>query len=317
MSSQPERELTGQDDQGGTDTSIEAAAERLLAMESEQDEPEQQEPGEPESGEPAEPSEQPEQPETPAPQRVKVKVQGEELELELEELAAGYMKGADYSRKTAEAAELRRKAEAEIARYQQELAPRVAQLDASLSLLHKELIGGQQELEQLIRTNPAEYLARKHQLDQKAALFQQALQQRQALDYQQQAEAEKARQARVAEEGKRLQEKLPTWRDASKAQAEQREIAEVLVRDYGYDPSEVAEVLDHRAVLLARDAMLYRKQIQTKAQQKATPPPAVKPGTPNPGPSVSDREKALQRELKRTGNPEIAAELMLLRSKKK
>lgn len=298
------------------DNSIEAAAERLLAMESEQDDPEQEEAregeGEAQSGESAEDASEGEQ--QPPPKR-KLKV-GED-ELDEDEVIAGYMKDADYRRKTAEAAELRRKAEAEIARYQQELAPRVAQLDASLSLLHKELIGGQQELEQLIRTNPAEYLARKHQLDQKAALFQQALQQRQALDYQQQAEAEKARQARVAEEGKRLQEKLPTWRDASKAQAEQREIAEVLVRDYGYDPSEVAEVLDHRAVLLARDAMLYRKQIQTKAQQKATPPPAVKPGTPNPGPSVSDREKALQRELKRTGNPEIAAELMLLRSKKK
>ena len=298
------------------DTSIEAAADRLLAMESEQDEPEQEEAreGEQEPQADAEAEDASEAVEQAPPKR-KLKVGDDELDEE--EVIAGYMKDADYRRKTAEAAELRRKAEAEIQRYQQELAPRVAQLDASLSLLHKELIGGQQELEQLIRTNPAEYLARKHQLDQKAALFQQALQHRQAIDQQQQAEAEKARQALVAEEGKRLIEKLPTWRDSAKAQAEQRELVEFLTTELGYTPDEVGQVVDHRAILLARDAMLYRKQIKAKAQQKANPPPAVKPGTPNPGPNLSDREKALKRELQRTGNPEIAAELMLLRSKKK
>lgn len=316
MNSQPERELTGQDDQGGNDTSIEAAAERLLAMESEQDDPEQQEQEAGEAGDPAESSDEP-APESPESKRVKVKVQGEELELELEELAAGYMKGADYSRKTAEAAELRRKAEAELERFQKELAPRVTQLDAALTLLHKELIGDQQELDALIRTNPAEYLTRKHQLDQKAALFQRAYQERQALTAQQEAESRRVWEARAAEESKRLLEKLPAWKDSKKAEAEQRELVEFLTRDLGYTPDEVAQVADHRAILLARDALLYRKQLQAKSQQKATPPPAVKPGAPNPNNAISDREKALQRELKRTGNPEVAAELMLLRSKKK
>lgn len=97
----------------------------------------------------------------------------------------------------------------------------------------------------------------------------------------QQGQAYAARQVLVAE-SEALLTKVPEWRNAETAAKEKSEIAKLLTDRYGFNPNELDNLLDHRALLVARDALRYR-QMQAvkddKVKQARAAPPVVKPGT--------------------------------------
>ena len=112
-----------------------------------------------------------------------------------------------------------------------------------------------------------------------------------------------------------LLEALPAWRDAGKREAEQKEVAQFLISK-GYSPKDVTELSDHRAVLLARDAMLWQKSQQVRQKQvnaPAAPPKAVKPGTSNPTNVQKTNEQQLLSRLKKSGRDDDAVALLLAR----
>jgi len=85
----------------------------------------------------------------------------------------------------------------------------------------------------------------------------------------------------VAAETEALLAKVPAWRNAEKAQAEKGEIAQALTSQYGFTPAEVGQLIDHRMLLVARDAAAYRKLLANKDQRvkQARQAPAIaKPG---------------------------------------
>jgi hypothetical protein len=129
--SQPDEELdTRPDDQPEeeSDESIRALADKLAAQEDEEETSDTESQAEPTQT-------------TETPRKLRVKVDGEEFEIDEEEAVRGYQREQDYRRKTAEAAELRRKAEAERAAVQQERETRVNQLDVLIHAMHQELVG--------------------------------------------------------------------------------------------------------------------------------------------------------------------------------
>ncbi|MFD0738239.1 hypothetical protein ACFQZQ_02910 [Lysobacter koreensis] len=120
---------------------------------------------------------------------------------------------------------------------------------------------------------------------------------------------------RKAERDK-LHEKLPEWRDPAKAGAEQKLVAEYLL-EAGYSGEELKELFDHRALIVAREAALWRqhqaavKSVKDK-QTKSEPAKAVKPGHAQDKPSQQvSRVDDLRKRAQRTGNQDdIAAYLM-------
>lgn len=95
----------------------------------------------------------------------------------------------------------------------------------------------------------------------------------------QQGQAQAAQRLRASEEAALLA-KLPEWRDSGKASAEKQAIVKELV-SYGFQETEIANLTDHRAVLLARDAMKWRalqRNKMEKVRQAREAPPVVKPG---------------------------------------
>jgi hypothetical protein len=194
------------------------------------------------------------------------------------ELASGYMKDADYRRKTAEAAQLRRDAEQKIAFVEEKLSTKANQLDVLANALYQEIVGDQSQLNTLIESDPAEYLRRSHYLANRNQLLQQAMAEREAVSKLQAQTQQKQLAEYVQAESARLVEALPEWKDKKTAEAEQREVAEYLISQ-GYDPSELSELYDHRALVLARKAWLYDKRANLKPSV-SKPGVVVKPGAP-------------------------------------
>lgn len=124
------------------------------------------------------------------------------------------------------------------------------------------------------------------------------------------AEAERYARWEEARRGEeqRLLDALPEWRDNKRAQAEQGELSAWLV-DQGYRPEEVGQILDHRAVLIARKAMLFDRQAKAKA--KATTPTPPRPVRPNPAQdNTQRRDPALWNRFKKSGSTEDALAIL-------
>lgn len=140
-----------------------------------------------------------------------------EIKLKKSELKAGYMKDADYRRKTAEAAEAKREAQAVQERVQQERSHYANHLDVVLHNLQTQLVGDQAALAQLAQTDPASWVAENAKFQQRYADYQTAIRERQALGQRQQADSE----AQLAEwakgERETLAKKLPQWSDPAVA----------------------------------------------------------------------------------------------------
>lgn len=99
--------------------------------------------------------------------------------------------------------------------------------------------------------------------------------------YFQQSQAQAAQQI-FAAEAQALVAKLPEWRNSEKAQSEKQAIAKELGTYYGFNAAEIGSLMDHRMVMVARDAAAYRALQAGKAErlkQVRAAPPAVRPGT--------------------------------------
>lgn len=224
------------------------------------------------------------------------------------ELAAGYMKDADYRQKTAQAAQLRREAEQKIQYATDELAKRSQSLDVLADALYKEIVGDQAQLASLVEQDPAEYLRRSHYIAQRNKLLQDAYIQREAVQREQSNISQRQMAEYAQQESQRLLEALPEWKDQKIADAERQQIAEYLL-DKGYQADELSELYDHRALVMARKAMLYDKRSNLKpVATKPAPSVTVKPGVPQSQPQSTKKREALRnRAIKSNDRDDFAS----------
>jgi hypothetical protein len=130
-------------------------------------------------------------------------------------------------------------------------------------------------------------------------------------------ERQAEQQAQVAERRKDAAERLytliPEWRDASKRDADRVKLTSI-ARDYGYGDDEIVGMEDPRMVVILRDAMLYKelraKQAKAKAQigKTAGPSKTARPGVPGSVSRPSSKAQAAVRRLAKSGNVEDAAD---------
>lgn len=245
-------------------------------------------------------------------EKVTIEVDGKTVELTKAELADAYKNGlrqSDYTKKTMEVAEQRKAAEAEIAKAREEREAYAI----NLSKISAQLEGALQEQSQidwqsLLESDPVEYLKQQHLYQQRQAALQANWQEQNRLAEAAKAEQAQYRQAYLAQQQEALLAKLPDWKDANKAQAEKAAIANFL-KETGFEDELISQITDHRQVLIARDAMLYRQMMQkaSAAAKKvaAAPQRVVKPGV-GESPRVDGRSSAMQR-LGKSGRVEDAA----------
>lgn len=280
----------------------ESLEDQAKKLEAEKEEPQ-------EETEPVEDAEDVEEDNSEEEPRFTVKVDGKEIEVSLDELKNGYQRQADYTKKTMEASEARKSAEAEI---QKALAERQDYAN-KLNFYAQSLEAGLQEQQQinwaeLLENDPVEYLKQQRTYQDRQAALYQARQEQDLLIQQQAQETQKAYSNYLEEQQQQLLAKLPAWKDADKAKAERAEIRTFL-QEQGYSDEDIKNVSDHRHVLLIRQAMNFAKLLKnapeaTKKVEKA-PIKAERPGNSETNP-LDGRNKAMQR-LSRTGRVEDAA----------
>ena len=245
-----------------------------------------------------------------APQTFKVKVQGEEIEVPLDELIKGYSREQDYTRKTQAHAE---KVKAE----QAAIADARTRYEAQLQTVAQIIEANQPKVDRSLRErDPAEWSAQMLQARQWD-------EQRKALAVEQErvraeAEAEQSEQyaAYVRDQQAKLPELIPEWRDPKVAEAEVGKIHAYGVTQ-GFDASEIDDISDARAVAVLRKAMLYddllskRTDVRSQVDRVKTLPPG-----PRSTPSSQAREKAARARLAEDGSTDAAVQLLLSRQRR-
>lgn len=241
------------------------------------------------------------------PKTYKVKIDGKEVEVAEDELLKGYSRQSDYTKKSMEVAEQRRQIEGVAARFQEERAQYQNQLNQLTQALGQEL-NKQVNWEQLLETDPVEYLKQQHLYNQRQAAYQQSLQAQ--AQYAQQTREQEAMNAqqRLQYEREQLIANLPSWKDEATAAKEGQALTKHLI-ERGYSELQIRGLTDHKTLILARESMLYR-QMMAKAKEttkvvEKLPPRMEKPGVARP----TDGRTSDMTALRKSGKVEDAAAL--------
>lgn len=293
--------------------SVDGAAAAFAAMMETAAEPEKKEGEEaeaPATEEVAEEAPEPNAQEEGGDAPIVVEVDGKPVELTKEQIAEAYKSGlrqADYTKKTMEAAETRKAAEAETAKARAEREAYAGKLQEN-TLLLQAVIKEQEQTnwQQLIDSDPVEFLKQQHLFQQRQAALQKAQGELAQLHQLQQAEAQEARANHVRQQQELLLAKLPDWKDEKKAAAEKSALRAFL-QAQDFTEKEINEFTDHRAIVLSRKAMLYDQMIakaQAATKKVTTLPQKVeRPGTG----TAPDQRTSAFKALARTGSVEDAA----------
>jgi Asp-tRNA(Asn)/Glu-tRNA(Gln) amidotransferase A subunit family amidase len=194
-------------------------------------------------------------------------------------LKGALMMQADYTRKTQELAELRRAAEAEKTRFQQANAEQVQAL-ATVTALDQQLQQFDQiNWQQLSDTDPVQAQKLWMQYTQLKDARQQVATRVQQMEQQRAFETQQEIVKRLEEGHAVLKREIPNWGpDVAK------QINEFAAKEYGFQPQELAQIVDPRIVKVLHNAMvgaqLLKKQ-QGSAQSNQAAKPVTKVGGTN------------------------------------
>ena len=194
-----------------------------------------------------------------------VKSGGEEREVTVDELISGYQKGDDYTKKSQVLAEQRKAVEAEAHAVQEamQLREQYAQrLDQVRVLLENS--DEQVDLDELKENDPITWsikVAEKTENNKKLNLIQQE-QNRLAQAHQKQAAEQQSKM--VAHEAEMLTSKVKEFSDPKKAEQIKNEIRN-FGKGIGFSDQELAQVYDHRHVMVLQKAMAYDRIQKAKA----------------------------------------------------
>lgn len=246
------------------------------------------------------------------PSRFSVKIDGNEVEVTLDELKQGYS-GQQYVQKgMQQAAEQRKEAEAVYASLNNE-RQKIAQL-------YQELQQGNiaqapvPPSRELFDSDPIGYMEEKLAYDENKEFYDGQMAQLQAVSQQNQAANVQAKKTYLQHEMQVLQQKIPEFSDAKKASKIKERLVRVGQEAYGYTPEEIGQVMDHRAIQVLHDAMKYRDIMSgtAKAVSKTKKgKPIMKAGAKKVADSKTKVRKRQQAKLKKSGDISDALGLIL------
>jgi len=242
-----------------------------------------------------------------------VKIDGQEVQVTLDDLKQGYS-GQQYVQKgMQEAAHQRKEAESV---YEALLSER-----QQVQQLYHQLQSGELSSppvapsREMFENDPLGYMDDKMKYDEAKESYD-----KQIVGYQQvvqqNAKAEQlAKHAYIKREMEQLQSAIPEFSNPSQAKEIKTKMVNIGGKHYGYTPEEIGQVMDHRALKVLHDAMKYQEIIAgknkaVKKTKKAKPvmkAGAKKSNKVQPG-KVRDRQQA---KLRNSGSIDDALGLIL------
>lgn len=239
----------------------------------------------------------------------KVKVAGQEFDVTLDELRAGYSRDADYRRKTEELSYEKKQFQSEAEKQRQDYSQRLNELNQLVSLAQQQLNSELEgiDLEKLYEEDPTEAARLEHRVKRKQEKLAGAIQKVRA-------EQQKQFQNIVSEQQKILVDKIPEFADSDKA-GKIKENMRSYLQSYGFKDQEIGQIYDHRIVMLVNDAMKYRNFQKAKpnlASKMQKPGKVLSSGVKK---TKADENFAKRREkfgrLKKTGSVKDAQSIFL------
>ena len=239
----------------------------------------------------------------------RLKVNGQEIEVSLDELKAGYSRDSDYRQKTHALSLERKDLENQKQSLRQSYDDRIRELNdkiATADAFVRQQQGGQ-DLQKLYEEDPTAAARLDFQLRQQSEQIESmkaTAMEAQQKQYNEFLETQKSLAA----------EKIPEFADPAKADSFRLNMRNTL-RDYGFNDTEIGSLADHRFLMVAKDAMNY-KAFQNKkpiVQKKvANAPKVIKAGVSKPQMS-SGREviRSKINKLRKTGDLQDASSALL------
>ena len=243
------------------------------------------------------------------PELHRVKVQGQELEVTLDELKSGYSRDSDYRQKTHTLGLEKRDLETQKSSLRQSYDTRLSELNELIATADATVRQqqGSQDLQKLYDEDPTSAARLDYQLRQ---------QQGQIEEVKSKAKEAHAKQYDdfLATQRELAATKIPEYSDPNKADQFKLSMRNSL-RNYGFNDSEIGSLADHRFLMVAKDAMSYQnlKDKRPIVQKKvANAPRVVKAGVAKSGTS-SGREAIRQKigKLRKSGHLQDAQSAIL------
>lgn len=236
---------------------------------------------------------------------------GTEEEVSEDEAYNGYLRTKDYTRKTQQAAEARKKAEAAEAAWSERAAQMAANLEQVKAAMTRMVPQKPNFAELRKKLSPEDYAnavedwtafeSEQKRVDEDIK----KLAEQRAQKYQ--SDFEKWRK----QEFDLLMAAIPEWVDPKVGEREGSEMAAYALAN-GFSEEEVNTAVDHRYLLLFRKAMLWDRAQKNagKVKPKIKPKGSIKtapPGGKQPAPQKKTDEKRAQDSLRQSGSLEAAA----------
>jgi len=236
-------------------------------------------------------------------------VNGEKIEVDLEELKAGYQKDADYRRKTEEIAIERRQLQSESDRLKNEYSTKMNDLNNLTATLNAELNSelNSKELDKLYDEDPTEAAKLERKLRRRRESLQQS---QQKLKRHQEQEFQKI----LTEEQRKVAIKHPEIADPIKGATVKTNMRNYLVQR-GFSDQEISGIYDSRMFDVVMDGMKFlntAKPVKTNFAKKIVKPTkVVKPGVKSTKDEKDNKSRLSQlRTLKKSGNTKDAVDLL-------
>ena len=251
------------------------------------------------------------QEEVQEPQRFRVKVDNEELEVDLDELIKGYSRTSDYTKKTQNLAEQRKAVESERTKIDEaaKLRDTYAQ---RLQVIEQMLTQPTEDLTALKDNDPVGYAIRVAENMEREKQLAAVRAERESVQARQVAENQERLKSHIAQEAERLRSAIPDFSDEVKGEVIRKEIRDY-AKSVGWSDQELSQVYDHRAVLTLYRAMQFDKLQKSKPAVQKRVAEAPKSLAPGVGSQRLDKDgemvKKLSKQLKATGRPRDAAKL--------
>lgn len=253
--------------------------------------------------------------------KVPTKINGEEKTATIKDLLATFQKGESADLKLMELADQRKQLDSERTQYTEALSQEWGRIQALNSELQSMLTGDDDaEINSLRHTDPAEYAAR---MAERQVKLQRAGKVQQEMAAAESKKVMDEYQRRVAIEQPKLFEAIPEWNDEKIRDTENLRVRKYL-KNQGLQEYEIdgkfengklihPGIIDHRAIVMARKAMLFdeaRKGSEPK-KAKLKSLPKVGAGKPKGKGEINEiQSKEVRARARKTGKIDDAAEVI-------
>ena len=236
-------------------------------------------------------------------------VNGEKIDVDLEELKAGYQKDADYRRKTEELAIEKRELKSEEDRLKNQYSTKMEDLNSLVATLNAEINNdmNSKELDRLWEEDPTEAARVDRRIQKRKQTISQA---QQKLREHQQTQFQEI----LREEQRKLHLKHPEIADPIKGATVKSNIMNYL-SSKGFSNEDVARIYDSRYFDVIMDGMNFVKSKSVKpnlVSKKVKPTKFVKSGVKATKEDMDNKSRLEKiKTLKRSGSPKDATDLLM------